>query len=89
VLKSAFTGKTQRVKRQVLVPLTIHGVPIEQVMLISPKLVTQMILGMDYCIENQIIIDFPKGRIIMNAHDERTALKIDLVNERPKNTECK
>jgi hypothetical protein len=87
VLKSAFTGKTQRVNRQGLVPLKIRAIPVEQIMLISPKLVTQLILGMDFCIDNNIVIDFTKGRIIMKAHNGGTAQRINLVNERYKNSE--
>jgi hypothetical protein len=89
LLKSAFTGKVQRVKRQVLVPLTIHTANIEQVMLISPKLITPLILGMDFCIENQIIIDCPKAKIIMNAYNKRTALNLCLENKRSDSTEDK
>jgi hypothetical protein len=87
VLKSAFTGKTQRVNRQALVPLSISDIPVEQIMLISPKLVTQLIVGMDFCIENNIVIDFTKARIIMKTHDGGTAQRIKLVNERYKNSE--
>jgi hypothetical protein len=56
ILKSAFTGKTQRVKRQMLVQLKVHKVSIDQILLISSHLVTPLILGMDFCIENQLLI---------------------------------
>jgi hypothetical protein len=82
-LKSAFTGKTKRVKRQAFVPITVHDVSIDQILLISSQLVTPLILGMDFCVENQIVIEFPRKAIIVNADNKDTAIKIDLVNERP------
>jgi hypothetical protein len=80
-LKSAFTSKTKRVKQQVLVPIKVHDVSIDQILLISSQLVTPLILGMDFCVENQVVIDFPRKVIIVNNDDNDTAIKIDLVNE--------
>jgi hypothetical protein len=82
LLKSAFTGKTKMVKRQALVPTKVNDVPIDQILLISSQLVTPLILGMDFCVENQVVIDFPRKAIIVNADDKDTVIKIDLVNER-------
>jgi transposase InsO family protein len=83
ILKSAFTGKTQRVKRQVLVPLKVCQMSIDQILLISSHLVTPLILGMDFCIENQVVIDFPKKELTVNAQDKETAITIDLINAGP------
>jgi hypothetical protein len=70
LLKSAFTGKTKRVKRQALVPIKVNDVPTDQTLLISSQLVTPLIL---------VVIDFPRKAIIVNADDKDTAIKIDLV----------
>ena len=82
VLKSAFTGRTKRVKRQALVKLQINNVSLDQIILISPQLVTPLLLGMDFCMDNHVVIDFPKKTIVINADDEESATEVDLVNER-------
>jgi predicted aspartyl protease len=82
VLKSAFTGRTKRVKRQALVKLQIHNVSLDQIILISPQLVTPLLLGMDFCMVNHVVIDLPKKTIVINADDEESAREVDLVNER-------
>ena len=82
VLNSAFTGRTKRVKQQALVKLQIINVSLDQIILISPQLVTSLLLGMDFCMDNHVVIDFPKKTIVINSdHKERTT-EVDLINER-------
>jgi len=82
VLKSVFTGRTKTVKWQALVELQINNVSLDQIILISPQLVTPLLLGMDVCMDNHVVIDFPKKVIVINADDEESATEVDLVNER-------
>jgi hypothetical protein len=82
VLKSAFTGRTKRVKRQALVKLRINNVSLDQIILISSQLVTTLLLEMDFCMDNHVVIDLPKKTIVINANDEESATEVDLVNER-------
>ena len=81
VLKNAFTGRTKRVKRQALVQLQINNVSLDQISSISTQLVTPLLLGMDFCMDNKVVIDFPKKTIVIKADDE-SATEVDLVNER-------
>ena len=81
VLKSAFTGRTKRVRRQALVKLQINNASLDQIILISPELVTPLLLGMDFCMDNHVVIDFPKKTIIINADDKESVTEVDLVNE--------
>jgi hypothetical protein len=81
VLKSAFTGRTKRAKRQTLAKLHVNNVSLDQIILIS-QLVTPLLLGMDFCMDNHVVIDFPKKTIVINADDEESASEVDLVNER-------
>jgi len=81
VLKSAFIGRTKRVKLQALVKLQINNVSLDQIILISPHLFTPLLLGMDFCMDNHVVIDFPKKTIVINADDEESATEVDLVNE--------
>jgi len=70
VSKSAFAGRTRRVRRQTLVKLQINNVSLDQIILISPQLVTPLLLGMDFCMDNHVVIYFPKKTIIINADDK-------------------
>lgn len=79
LLKSAFTGKTKRVKQQALVTLQIKNIALDQIILISPQLVTPLLLGMDFCMENSVVINFPKSTLIINADVQENATEVDLV----------
>jgi len=46
--------------------------------LISPQLVTPLLLGMDFCMDNHVVIDFPKKMIIINADNKESATEEDL-----------
>jgi len=37
---------------------------------------------MNFCMDNHVVIDFPKKTVIINADDEESATEVDLVNER-------
>ena len=50
--------------------------------MISPHLVIPLLLGMDFCMDNHVVIDFPKKTIVINADDEESATEVDLANER-------
>jgi predicted aspartyl protease len=80
VLKSAFTGKTMRVTRQALVKLQINNTSIDQIILISPQLVTPLLLGTDFCTDNHVVINFHNNTIIINAGNKGNETHIDLVN---------
>ena len=82
VLKSAFTGRTKRVKRQALVKLKINNLSLDQIILISTQLFTSLLLGMSFCMDNHVIIDFPKKIIVITADDKDRATEVHLVNER-------
>ena len=77
VLKIAFKGRTKRIKWKALVKLQINNVSLDQIILISPQLVTLLLLGMDLCVDNHVVIDFPKIMVI-NADDEESATEVDL-----------
>ena len=56
VLKIAFKGRTKRIKWKALVKLQINNVSLDQIILISPQLVTPLLLGMDFCMDNLVVI---------------------------------
>jgi hypothetical protein len=64
------------------VKLQSNNVSLDQIILISSQFVTPLLLGMDFCKDNYVVIDFPKRRKVINADDKESAVDVDLVNER-------
>ena len=60
VLVSAFGNKTKRIRVQAMMPISIDGIVVDHIFLISPQLLTQALLGVDFCRMNNIIINFPE-----------------------------
>jgi hypothetical protein len=81
VLKSAFTGKTKKIRRQALVKLQIANILIDQIILIAPQLVTPFLLGIDFCNDNSVVINFHNNTVVINAGDGESETHIDLVNK--------
>jgi hypothetical protein len=59
IMKSVFTSRTKRVRRQALVKIQINDISLDQILLISPELVTPLLLGMYFCMDNHVVIDVP------------------------------
>jgi hypothetical protein len=59
VLLSAFGNKTKRIRVQAMMPICIDSIVVDHIFLISPQLLTQALLGVDFCRMNNIIINFP------------------------------
>ena len=60
VLISAFGNKSKRIRMQAMMPVDIDGMMMDHIFLISPQLLTQAILGVDFCRRNNIVIHFPE-----------------------------
>jgi hypothetical protein len=80
VLKSAFTGRTKKVRRQALMKLQID-ITTDQIILIVPQLVTPFLLGMDFCTDNGVVINFQNNTLVINASNEGSEAILDLVNK--------
>jgi len=59
VLVSAFRNKTKCIRAQAMLPIRIGDIVADHIFLISPQLLTQALLGVDFCRMNNIIINFP------------------------------
>jgi hypothetical protein len=79
-LVSAFNDKSRRVKRQILVPVKLGTVCTDHVFLVSSQLLTSAILGVDFFINNSVIINFP-GRCALFKVDEDTTRQLFDVTE--------
>ena len=60
VLVSAFGNKTKCMRVQAMMPILIDDIVVDHIFLISPQLLTQALLGVDFCRMNNIIINFPE-----------------------------
>ena len=80
ILQSAFSNKKARVRLQTLIELNCSGILSDQVFLISAQLVTDILLGMDYCISNQVIIDFPRRKLILKGDEEGNKSEVAFVH---------
>jgi len=60
VLVSAFGNKSKRIRVQAMMPICIDDIVMDHIFLISPQLLTQALLGADFCRMNNIIINFPE-----------------------------
>lgn len=60
-LITAVGGKSKRITKQVLVPITFGNVKTEVSCLVVPKLVKAFIFGADWCIDNGINMKFIKN----------------------------
>jgi hypothetical protein len=65
VLVSSFGNKSKRIPMQAKMPVDIDGMMMDHIFLISPQLLTQAILGVDFCRRNNIVINFPEQYLTM------------------------
>ena len=60
VLVSVFGNKTKRIRVQTMMQICIDDIAVDHIFLISPQLLTQALLGVDFCRMNNIIFNFPE-----------------------------
>jgi hypothetical protein len=76
VLVRAFSRKAHGVRKQVFLTLKFGDIHIDQIFLVSEQFQTPMLVGYDFCITNGIILDFLKGKLILQNDDESTDIEI-------------
>ena len=64
MLVSAFGGKSKRIRRQVMLELKFGNNHIDHVFLISEQLVTPILVGLNFCIDQGLVIDFLGGNLL-------------------------
>ena len=69
-LVSAFNRRSNKIKKQALLLFQVERTEIPQVVLLSPQLVTEVILGIDFLMEYLAIINFPEKQLLIQAHGE-------------------
>jgi len=68
-LVSAFNDKSKRVKKQALLEVNIGTTKLDQVVLLSAQLLTEVILGTDFLINYEAEISFPERRIALTVNE--------------------
>jgi hypothetical protein len=85
VLVSAFGSKTKRIRTLAMLPICIDNIVLDHIFLTSPQLLSQALLGADFCRLNNIVIDFPEECLTMDGKVSKHYLAYD-DNVRPKTT---
>ena len=65
VLVSAFGNKSKRIRVQAMMTICTDDIVIDHIFLVSPQLLTQALLGVDFCRMTNIIINFPEQYFTM------------------------
>ena len=69
-LLSAFNKKSNRVKKQTMLDVSIGDLKINQIVLVSPQLLTDAILGLDFLVDNHAVINFAERSITLKINGE-------------------
>jgi len=71
-LVSAFNDRARKVKTQALLTLKFREVRVDPIFLIAPRLMTQVLIGVDFCVANKVTISFPDKCFTMDVNYEVT-----------------
>jgi hypothetical protein len=80
-LLSAFNKKSNRIKRQAMMDIKIGDVNINQIVLLSPQLLIDAILGLDFLVEYGAVINFEEHSITLKINGECTKYKFIGIKE--------
>jgi hypothetical protein len=80
LLQSAFSDKTKRVKRQILLEVQFRSEVIDHVFLVSGQLATPLLIGTDFCTLLQAVIDFSRKKVTLTIDGRRE--KVDFVYDK-------
>jgi len=74
-LRSAFSRKSNRVKKQAMIYVNIGDFKINQIVLLSPQLLTDAILGLDFLVDYNAVINFGEQSITLEINGECTKIR--------------
>jgi predicted aspartyl protease len=80
-LVSAFNKKSNRVKKQAMLDLSIGNFRITQIVLLSPQLLTDAILGLDLLVDYKAVIDFAERSISLKINDKEFKIEFKGIKE--------
>jgi hypothetical protein len=67
LLQSAFSDKTKRVTRQILLEIQFKSKVIDHVFFVSQQLATPLLTGTDFCILLEAVIDFSRKKVTLTV----------------------
>jgi predicted aspartyl protease len=75
-LLSAFNKKTNRFKKQAMLDVKIGDFKINQIVLLSPQLLIDTILGFDFLVEYKAVINFAERSITLKINSKNPKLNL-------------
>jgi hypothetical protein len=73
-LLSAFNKKSNRVKKQAMLDVSIGDLRINQIRFLSPQLLTDAILGLVFLVDYNIVINFAERSVTLKINGEWTEI---------------
>ena len=83
-LLSAFNKKSNRVRKQAMLEVSIGDFKTYHIVLLSPQLLTDAILGLDFLVDYHAVINFAERNITLKIDGE--CIKIGLLASRKRQT---
>jgi hypothetical protein len=71
-LVSAFNDRARKVITQALLTFKFREVRVDQIFLIASRLMTHVLIGVDFCVSNKVTISFPDKCFTMDVNNEVT-----------------
>jgi len=72
----AFNDGARKVNIQAMLTLKFGEVCVGQIFLIAPRLMTQVLIGVDFCVASKVTISFPHKSFSMDVDNEVTKHKL-------------
>jgi len=69
-LVSAFNDRSKRIRKQALLEIQIDDSTVDQVVLLSPQLLTNAILGLDFLIDHAAELSFPDRTVSLKINEK-------------------
>jgi hypothetical protein len=82
-LVSAFNERSMRIRKQALLEIQIGDSTVDQVILLSPQLLTDAILGLDFLVDYAAEISFPDRTISLKINEKLCKLGFQGAREAP------
>jgi hypothetical protein len=83
-LVSAFNERSKRIRKQALLEIQIGDSTVDQVVLLSPQLLTDAILGLNFLIEHAAEISFPDRTVALMINEKFCRLEFQGTREATK-----
>ena len=87
-LLTAFNKKSNRVKKQAMLDVSIGDFKMNRIVLLSPQLVTDVIQGLDFLLDYHAVINFAQRSITLKINGEYTKIAFIDIKETTNNLGC-